>query len=406
MESSIELLNRFGTDYPEPEDNASDLRKRYFDMLARTWVQRARGLSYAAVVGLSILAVCLAFLGGGIILYFFTQSGAVGSQGKNILSLVSIVVYGIVIGAVVLHFLPVLNINHRTTDYTFRNYPKIRDAAYRFADASQGEAVRDYIPILRITGRTLYYIAYIKKGDRTKMPVGILLLDDQGRAVQQDEALVKAKLTAYIGITCGHVNQRRAGIIRRSMKNVVGRQIPDAVRILKSQEQQFADRGLSPQWTSVLEGAAILPQALKESITILDGEEAFRKAMGYAFALEFWYDDAMKLRELYLLYVRYFNAAYRRKIVSLTTNASLLIQTIEPMTDWQNRNEVLTALSTLALAGPNGVLSRVAQKEYEGIVNEGERKVYQEKTLQAQKMGWPVVSGVWRQRKAWNPSER
>jgi len=118
--------------------------------------------------------------------------------------------------------------------------------------------------------------------------------------------------------------------------------------------------------------------------------------MGYSFALEFWYDDAMKLRELYLLYVRYFNSAYRRKIISLTTNASMLIQTIEPMTDWQNRTEVLTALSTLALAGPNGVLSRTCQKEYEGIVNEGERKAYQEKTLQAQNVGWPVISGVWR----------
>jgi hypothetical protein len=405
MDSSIELLNRFGTDYPEPEENAADLRKRYFDMLTRTWVQRAKGLPYQTIIGLTILIVALLLLAGGVVLVSFTQSGAVGTQGKSILSLLTIVVYGIVIGTVLLQILPVLNINYRTRDNTFRNYPKIREAAYRFADAFKGEVVRDYIPILRITGRTLYYIAYVKKGDKTKMPVGILILDDQGRAVQQDEALVKAKLTAFIGITCGHVNQRRAGVIRRSMKNVVGRQIPNAVRILKSQEQQFSEHGLSPQWTSVLEGAAILPQALRESITILDGEEAFRKAMGYSFALEFWYDDAMKLRELYLLYVRYFNSAYRRKIISLTTNASMLIQTIEPMTDWQNRNEILTALSTLALAGPNGVLSRTCQKEYEGIVNEGERKAYQEKTLQAQNVGWPVISGVWRQRRAWNPGE-
>jgi hypothetical protein len=405
MESSIELLNRFGTDYPEEEEKAADLRKKYLDLLARTWVQRGKGLPYAKVIGLTILVVCLLLLAGGVVIFAFTQSGAVGSQGKGILALLTIVVYGIIIVTVLLQVLPVLNINHRTKTNIYQNFPKIREAAERFADASKGEVVRDYIPILRITGRTLYYIAYIQKGDPTKLPVGILVLDDQGRAVQQDEALVKAKLTAFIGITCGHINQRRAGIIRRSMKNVVGRQIPDAVRILKSQEQQFARRGLSAQWTSVLESASILPQALQESISILDGEEAFRKAMGYSFALEFWYDDAMKLRELYLAYVRYFNAAYRRKIISLTTEASVLIQTIEPMTDWPNRNEALTALSTLALAGPNGVLSRVCQKEYEGIVNEGERKAYQEKTLQAQNMGWPVISGVWRQRRAWNPGE-
>jgi hypothetical protein len=406
MEPSIELLNRFGTDYPEPEENAADLRKRYFDLLARTWVQRRKGLPYTTIIGLTILVVCLLFLAGGVVIFSFTQSGAVGAQGKSILTVLTIVVYGIIIASVLLQALPYLNINYRTRDNTFRNYPKIRDAAYRFADASKGEVVRDYIPILRITGRTLYYIAYIQKGDKTKTPVGILILEDQGRAVQQDEALVKAKLTAFIGITCGHINQRRAGIIRRSMKNVVGRQIPDAVRILKSQEQQFAERGLSRQWTAVMEGASILPQALRESITILDGEEAFRKAMGYSFALEFWYDDAMKLRELYLAYVRYFNSAYRRKIISLTTEASMLIQTIEPMADWQNRDKALTALSTLALAGPNGVLSRVCQKEYEGIVNDSERKAYQEKTLQAKNTGWPVVAGVWRQRQAYNPGQR
>jgi hypothetical protein len=194
-----------------------------------------------------------------------------------------------------------------------------------------------------------------------------------------------------MGIVCGHVLQQRADRLRRSMQNVLEKKIPDAVRTLQKQERQFSEYGLAPRWTAVLEGASNLPQALLESITILDGEEGFRKAMGYAFALEFHYEDAQNLRKLYLAYVRFLNSAYRRKIISLTTEAAMLIQILEEKPDWREKNAVLAALSTLAVAGTNSFLSRLCQKEYEGVVNEGERRAYEEKTQQVKNSGWPVV---------------
>jgi hypothetical protein len=310
----------------------------------------------------------------------------------SMLSFVAIGVWGIVISGTMIYVHAILNINSRTRANTFKKYPAIRQAAQQLADTSKGEAAREYIPILRVNGKTLFQIVFIKKGDATKTPTGILILDDQGLAVLKYGALEDTKLTAALGITCGHVLEQRSEIVRRSMKNVVDRQIPAAVRILKDQEQQFSERGLSPRWAVVMEGAAILPQALQESITILDGEEAFRKAMGYAFALEFQYEDALKLRELYVAYVKYLNSAYRRKILSLTTEAADLIQILEAKTDWPNQKAALAALSTLAVAGTNGLLSRICQKEYEGVVIEGERMAYEEKTLQAKKFGWPFVT--------------
>jgi hypothetical protein len=391
-DSIIDLLNRFGTEYPEPENKAAELRKHYYDLLAGTWEQRGRGLSHNALIAVTILIACFLFLAGGIALILFTQSGTAGSYRMSLLSFLAIGVWGIVVFGMLLYVLSILNINKRTRANTFRKYPMVRRAALQLADSSKGETVRDYLPILKILGKTYFQIIFIKKGEPTKTPTGILILDDQGRAILKYGALEDAKLTASISITCGHVLQQRSEIVRRSMKNVVGRQIPEAVRILKSQEQQFSERGLSPRWTSVMEGAAILPQALQESITIFDGEEAFRKAMGHALALEFHYEDALKLRELYLAYVRYLNSAYRRKIISLTTEAAMLIQILEPKKDWHNHNAVLAALSTLAVAGTNGWLSRICQKEFEGVVTDGERKAYEEKTLQAKNMGWPVVS--------------
>jgi hypothetical protein len=392
QDSIIDLLNRFGTEYPEPEIKAAEYRKNYYDLLARTWTPRGRGLSQNAFLAVTILAACLLFLAGGIALILLTQSGAAGSYRMSLLSFLAIGVWGLIISGVMLYVLSIWNINKRTRANSFRKYPQVRRAAYQLADSSKGEVVRDYIPILKIAGGTYFKIVYIRKGDPTKTPTGILILDDQGRAILKYGVLENTKLTAAISITCGNILQQRAEIVRRSMKNVVDKQIPDAVGVLKNQEQQFAERGLTPRWTSVMEGAAILPQALEESITILDGEAAFRKAMGYAFALEFQYEDALKLRELYLSYVKYLNSAYRRKIFSLTTEAAMLIQILEAKTDWPNQKAALAALSTLAVAGTNGLLSRVCQKEYEGIVIEGERMAYEEKTLQAKNTGWPVVS--------------
>jgi hypothetical protein len=70
----------------------------------------------------------------------------------------------------------------------------------------------------------------------------------------------------------------------------------------------------------------------------------------------------------------------------------MLIQILESKPDWREKNAALAALSTLAIAGTNSFLARLYQKEYEGVVNDGERKAYEEKTQQAIKMGWPVVS--------------
>jgi hypothetical protein len=314
-DSIIDLLNRFGTEYPEPEKNAADFRRMYYELLARPWEKRGLGLPHRTVLTIAIYSACFLFLAGGALLVFLLSGESAGLRGISPLALFAAGIWGMAILGVVLYVLSRWNINTRTRAHTFRKYPLVGRAAHQLTDSSKEETVRDYIPILIINGKTLFQIVYIKKGDASKTPTGILILDDQGRAIWQYGALESTKLTASISIICGHVLQQRSENIYRSMENVVERQIPDAVRILQKQERQFSEHGLAPRWTAVLEGASNLPQALRESITILDGEEAFRKAMGYAFALEFHYPDAQKLRELYLAYVRFLNSAYRRKII-------------------------------------------------------------------------------------------
>ena len=326
---------------------------------------------------------------GGIPIVAFTQRGIVGELTTFSFCVISI--YVLLIFGILRFILNLTNINKRTRANTFRKYSLVRQSAYRLIDHSKNEAIRDYIPILKIEGRTLFYIAYIQKGDKKKNPIGILLLDDQGRAIYDDELFRKAVLMAFLSITCGHLVQQKAVNVRRSMNNVINKVIPNMIKIVKQQEQQFSKHGIASQWQSVIENASILPQALIESMSILDGEENFRRAMGYAFALEFQYEDALKLKELYLAYVRYMNSAYRNKIVSLTTNSSMLIQNIKAIPDWRGQKQILSALSALAVAGPNGVLSWVHRLEYEGTLDTGELEAYHSKTLQAQGMGWPTL---------------
>ena len=70
----------------------------------------------------------------------------------------------------------------------------------------------------------------------------------------------------------------------------------------------------------------------------------------------------------------------------------MLIQILEAKTDWRGKKAALTALSTLAVAGTNSFLARLCQKEYEAVVNDADRKAYEEKTEQIKRMGWPVLS--------------
>jgi hypothetical protein len=391
-ESIIDLLDRFGTEYPEPEKNAVDFRRMYFESLARPWTQRGLGLPHRTVLQIVILTASLLFFTGGTLIFFLVQRGTVGINGINPLAVIAIGIWGMAILGASLYALSRLSINLRTKGHTFRKYPLVRRAAYQLSDTSRGETVRDYIPLLKFKGKTYFQIVYVQKGDASKTPTGIIILDDQGRAIWQYGILENLKLTASMGIICGHVLQQRADYLRRSMTNVIEKQIPVAVRILEKQMPQFSERGLTPRWTAVMEAASDLPQALRESITILDGEEEFRKAMGFGFALEFQSEDARKLRELYLAYVKFLNAAYRRKIISLTTETAMLIQIIETKTDWRDKEAVLAALSTLAVAGTNSFLARICQKEYEGVVHEGDRKAYEEKTRQAKEKGWAVLA--------------
>ncbi len=392
-DSIIDLLNSFGTAYPEPERNAADYRGMYFESLAKPWTRRGAGLPHKTVLKIGLSAAGFLFLAGSALIFSLFPGESAGAFRLDLLESVALGLWGTAIFGALLYVLWRLSINIRTKTHTFRKYPLVRKAAIRWTDVPRGETVRDYIPVLNIDGKPYFQIVYVKKGDASKNPTGILILDDRGRAIFRYGILESTKLTASMGIICGHVLQQRAEHIRRSMRNVLEGEIPDAVRVLQTQEQQFAKYGLASRWAAVLEGASNLPQALRESITILDGEEEFRKATGYAFALEFHYEDAQKLRNLYLGYVKFLNAAYRRKVISLTTEAAMLIQILESKADWTGKDAVLAALSTLAVAGTNSFLARICQKEYEGVVTEGERKAYEEKTQQAKKAGWPVVAG-------------
>jgi hypothetical protein len=390
MDFGKNFLNRFGTDYLEPEEHAPELKKKYYDFLVQPWIKRGKGISYDAMMAIVILIVFPLFLFGGVPIFLIAQRGQI--IGMTSLSSAVICIYGVCIFGIMFLVLSRLNINYRTRANTFTKYPLVCKAAYKLINTSSSEIIRDYIPILKVDGKTVFYIAYIQKGDKKKTPVGILLLDDQGRAIYDDELFRKAVLTAYISITCGHLVQQKAVNMRRSMKSVINKLIPNMIRVVKQQEQQFSEHGMASQWQSVIENASILPQALIESMSILDAEDNFRRAMGYAFALEFQYEDALKLKELYLAYVRYMNSAYRNKIVSLTTNSSMLIQNIKAIPDWRGQKQILSALSALAVAGPNGILSWVHRLEYEGALDKGELEAYHGKTLQAQGMGWPTLS--------------
>ena len=391
MVSNLEKLIPFGTEHLEPEERAGALREEYYRLLATVWPHRGKGLPHDTVLGLVVILFFPLLFGGGFLLVYLLEGGRVGAEGMSLSTYFFLISYILVLCGIFLAFLSRININKRTMRNTFQKYPAVKNAAKRLIDHTKGEALRDYLPILKIEERTIFYLAFLNRQKRTLKPSGILILDDQGQAILEERTFERATLTAFVSITCGHAIQQNAETARRSMNNVINKLIPKARKIISSQENNFRERGLHAKWILIMDGADMLPKSLQESLTILEGEAAFRKAMGYAFALEFHYEDALELRNLYLAYVRYLNSAYRRKIIDLSSNAAMLIQTIKEDNSFPDRKNVMQALATLAVAGPNGVLSWIWQREYEGTVEDGERKAYNEKTIWAKNLGWKVI---------------
>jgi len=391
MNDVAPVSNKYPTNYPEMGDRAEELKREYHKRLEETWIRRRKGLSHDAILALGMIYVLFVLIGGVPFLYALAKIGINVSGEKYSVGYFLAAVYGAVFLGAYLLFLSRININKRTNHNTFSIYPKVARAGKELADQDRMEVIRDFLPLLMVEDRKIFYLAFIISKEDFVEPTGIVIVNEEGRLLENDAWLEKATLTVGMGIKCGHLVQMNEMNKRRPMNNVINHLVPNAFRVLRRQGKAFRQHGAELLWKNILEEEEMLPTALRESSSIQEGEKAYRKAMGYAFALEFRYEDAEKLRALYLSYIRYMNAAFRQRIIALTANAEHLIQIIQSDPEWSNKDVILRALAILATAGPNGVLSWVWQREIEGMVTDDERRVFHEKTAYARGKGWPVV---------------
>jgi hypothetical protein len=392
MDELLKPLVQYGTDHLEPSEKSDELRTQYFERLRSNWLKRGNGISHDAVEAIMVMFFAPLFIISAFILYsYLTTSGRINPNFMcfaywGIMGLFILVNYFLIQG-----IYSIININKHTISNTFRKYPIIRKASRELADTEKSELLRDYLPILHVEGKKYILPVFYRRADKSRTPTSILVLDEQGKIVRDVTLMEKAYLTAFMGIVCGHIIQKNAMDMRRDMNHVISRRIPDAIKRIERNRKAFKEHGLEEKYKIILSEAEPVKAALKESATIIDGENKFRKAMGYAFAVEFFYEDALQLRELYLSYVRYLNATYRKGIINLSAACAQSISIIQTDPSWGDRPQLLQALAVLAVAGPNGVLSWIWQREFEGTVNDEIRKKFNDKTIWAKNKGWPVA---------------
>ena len=348
------------------------------------WIQRKRGVPHDWILAPLVL------LGFGIpLLLFFTQFIYLGRPWSNLIVLVLCGLAYFFIG-----WLPeqIYGTNTLTTRHVLWKYPGIRRPIHSFRE--QGEKFRKHLPVHIIDGRKYFMVNYYRPDEVRKYGfqkrIGIVLLNEAMQVVDNAELFEKAFLVENLSFVIA-VEEVKKDIGYVGNKHRITKILKQCEKILMPYKHRWEQLGIGLLWDRLMSSFPVLHAAMEESSVVMGPvHEALRKALGYSFALEFHYEDALHLDEIQKAFVRYMTAAYKIPLLTAKANGSKMIVSI--ITD-QKRGDrkVLLALEKMRVI-EEGVLSIVGRFEGEGVVMKDDWEYYHRKVELAKKIGWPIAS--------------
>ncbi|MFO3796171.1 MAG: hypothetical protein ACK8QZ_02660 [Anaerolineales bacterium] len=275
----------------------------------------------------------------------------------------------------------------KTVRYSFRHYPRLKRTIQQLNETDS--RFLKWLPVLRINGKDMFLVHY---GNRRKEFNGWALLDGEGYFIHSPELLEKAYKTfilANLGgddINLSFSDNQRYGWGLHTVRRI----LPKVEKILRKQEKEFEQYGLSLQWHILIRSLPSLVEAMQVGLQIYETNNRWRSALGWNAGKIYLYEDAEEYLRMCLAYSQYMAAAYGNTLVEIITTANQLMYTVNAEADWRGRKKATWALSML-VAAAKGVESWIFTYGVLGKVTEKEMSWYRRKLNRAMEVGLPIV---------------
>lgn len=356
-------------------------RREYKQALNRPWIQRKKGIPHDWIQAPIIL---IAFgIWVPLIISWFDKYD-ISSPIYSISTLIMVAV---------LTYVPEMIYGSKTLTlrHAFKKYPQARRVIRAFQES--GEKFRRDLPLLIVDGKKYFIINYyhpneVKKYGYQKR-IGIVLVNESMQVVDNDELFKKVFFVESFSFLTSAAERWKDHLYVRD-KFKITNALKQSEKTLLRFKTRFHDHGIGMIYDKLLPSFPMLHEAVNESPAIfVEAHEKARKALGYSFAIEFLYEDAVHLDEVYKAFIRFMNASYKHSLQIIGGHASMLIVSI--ITEQKRGDkQALLALEKVRIV-KDGILGIVERFEREGVIQEEDWEYYHRKVELAHKIGWTIV---------------
>ena len=281
----------------------------------------------------------------------------------------------------------------RSVRYSRRKHRIVWDTIKRLADHEKGELHIEYTPELRVGDRTLFVASYRHRSDQKRLlPIATLLLDDQGRVIDNEEWFEKAYTTYNFGLFTSAKGQGLLDEWQRQNRRLLRKKLPKAMAAIERNGSRCEELGAGKHHQQAIHGMADFEAALQEVDRFLDARQGYVKAVGYGHRPVYLYEDADRFEQLSVAFAKKLESEYGQRLRELSLTGEFLLHELEQhQSGWRNRKALERALKLVAG-------SRLAiQKWIDDFGNEARVpppswQNYHNKTRAVRSQGVPVLS--------------
>jgi len=370
---------------------ATSLEPGYEDLLTPP-PRRARGIkSDYWLTGLVLGLGCFAFLAIPAAILFFRVLGGEGYDAGFFSSFFCIA--AIVFLPLFLLALFALDPQFRSVRSSRRRYRNAWSAIKTLGDRMRDEVFNGYFPVLKVDGRALFVVSFRHRLDQQLMlPIATLLLDEEGRVIQNDQLFEKAYTVFNFALFTTAPSQARLDKWNQDVNKLHKKAIPHAAASLERNRPSFEQVGEGKHLQDAVEGLVTYLAAMEVVRRFLLARQAYVKAVGYGHGSEFLFEDADRFHRLSVAFAKKLEDEFGQPVQELSlVGEALLLRFQQTGPGWKQRKRLERALKLIAGSRVTiqrwiydfGDEARVPQQSWEN---------YHTKTKAVRAQGVPVYS--------------
>jgi hypothetical protein len=289
-----------------------NIEKKYKEILEKEIPQRNKGLPYEKILGTSVVSIMIfCFFGfplGGFLL------GYRNFIEKNFLSIFLIYFLLVLISVWVPQLMTddVKNSNRKTK----RKYPDVYDAIISYEYRLIDEKMKNGLNPLIINGQTYFLGVYTRPNSKSsEIEIsGYVVCNDKNEIISDREIFKKAFHTFNYGIIGTITGQRSSNRDYSYFREITKVYIPRIGKYLSRKKKFFSRLGNVHEYELIMGKYDICSVVGNEIINFLKNREKFRVSLGYSFAYEYCYEDALLEYDLRNTFYQYIKIKYYEDI--------------------------------------------------------------------------------------------